>query len=303
MTFKDLYTAFYEYQKDKVRDSTMKTYRDRIKYLDILAKVKLKDFNIQHFEMWKKKVNEYPIATSYKNDIFKFVKAILNYGTKMYDYNFNKVYLKMTRFTNPNKIKKEMDFYTYDEFQKFLSYEKYQFFKAIFNTLYYMGLRKGELVGLQWTDIDLDKSIMSITKQIPSIYGASNYKITPLKTQNSNRVLPMNNVVKNALKMLKEESQKYTNYKDSWFVFGNDLPISKEKIRDRKVKICNDANMKEIRIHDFRHSCASLLINNGANITIVAKYLGHTKIEETLNTYSHMYKNKLEDIVNLINNL
>lgn len=59
--------------------------------------------------------------------------------------------------------------------------------------------------------------------------------------------------------------------------------------------------MKQIRIHDFRHSCASFLINYGASITLVAKYLGHSKIDETLNTYSHMYQNKLEDIVKLIN--
>ena len=61
--------------------------------------------------------------------------------------------------------------------------------------------------------------------------------------------------------------------------------------------------LKQIRLHDFRHSCASLLINNGANIMIVAKYLGHTKIEETLNTYSHLFKSKMEDIVELMNQL
>ena len=55
-----------------------------------------------------------------------------------------------------------------------------------------------------------------------------------------------------------------------------------------------------IRIHDFRHSCASLLIDSGANITLVAKYLGHSKIDETLNTYSHMYQNRLENIVQII---
>ena len=47
--------------------------------------------------------------------------------------------------------------------------------------------------------------------------------------------------------------------------------------------------------HDLRHSCASLLIDSGANITLVAKYLGHSKIDETLNTYSHMYQNRLEN--------
>ena len=52
--------------------------------------------------------------------------------------------------------------------------------------------------------------------------------------------------------------------------------------------------------HDLRHSCASLLIDSGANITLVAKYLGHSKIDETLNTYSHMYQNRLDTIVNII---
>ena len=58
--------------------------------------------------------------------------------------------------------------------------------------------------------------------------------------------------------------------------------------------------VKDIRIYDFRHSCASLLIDSGANITLVSKYLGHTKIDETLKTYSHMYQNRLDTIVNII---
>ena len=67
--------------------------------------------------------------------------------------------------------------------------------------------------------------------------------------------------------------------------------------------MAKEAGLKQIRLHDFRHSCASLLINNGANIMIVAKYLGHTKIDETLNTYSHLFKSKMEDIVELMNQL
>lgn len=64
-------------------------------------------------------------------------------------------------------------------------------------------------------------------------------------------------------------------------------------LRRRKNDNAKKPGVKQIRIHDFRHSCASLLINNGANITLVAKYLGHTKVDETLNAYSHMFKNKI----------
>jgi integrase len=63
------------------------------------------------------------------------------------------------------------------------------------------------------------------------------------------------------------------------------------------------ASLPHIRIHDFRHSCASLLINNGASIILVSKYLGHSNISTTLNTYSHLYKNQFDEIVNTIDNL
>lgn len=58
--------------------------------------------------------------------------------------------------------------------------------------------------------------------------------------------------------------------------------------------------MTVMTIHDFKHSCVSLLINSGTTINVVAKYLGHTKIDETLNTYSHMYQNWLNTIGNII---
>ena len=301
MTFKDLYIKFYDYQSDKVRESTMKTYRDRIKYLQLFDKVKLVDFNIKHFELWKKEVNGLPLATSYKNDLFKFVKAILNFGTKWYDFNFTAVYNKMTNFTNPNEVKKEMEFFTIDEFKQFISVENDILYKPLFETLYYMGLRLGELRGLQWKDIDFKNKIMKIHKQVPSIYGSANYKITPLKTKKSERDLPITDILIYDLKKLYNKQCEYTNFSQDWFVFGNDLPIGKSVVRVRKNKNCKLARVKQIRIHDFRHSCASLLINYGASITLVAKYLGHSKIDETLNTYSHMYKNKLDDIVELIN--
>ncbi len=83
-------------------------------------------------------------------------------------------------------------------------------------------------------------------------------------------------------------------------MFGNIDPLAATTLLDRKTKNAFMARIKDIRIHDFRHSCASLLIDSGANITLVAKYLGHSKIDETLNTYSHMYQNRLDTIFNII---
>lgn len=96
---------------------------------------------------------------------------------------------------------------------------------------------------------------------------------------------------------------QFTNYKDSQFIFGADLPLGDDAIRRRKIRNSKLANIKQIRTHDFRHSCASLLINNGADITLVAKFLGHSKIDETLNTYAHMFQNKLTNIIGIIDSL
>lgn len=84
---------------------------------------------------------------------------------------------------------------------------------------------------------------------------------------------------------------------------GDAFPISSNALADRKNANCEKAGVKQIRLHDFRHSCASLLINKGANIQVVAKYLGHTKIEETLKTYSHLFISTLDEIINVIDTL
>ena len=303
MTFKDLYTAFYEYQKDKVKETTLNTYKDRMRYMALLDNVKVKEYNIQNYELWRKKMLEYNLSNRTRNYVYKFLKTIMNFGTKWYGLNFSNIYPKMTNFTDPNEIKKEMEFWTYEEFKQFISVEKDLVFKSFFKTLYFCGLRKGEIRALTWNDINFDNSSLTVNKGLSDNVNGKKYIITSPKTLSSNRTLPMPKELVNDLLELKEYYKQFSNYSEEWFVFGGPLPLGDDKIRRRKNENCKLANVKQIRIHDFRHSCASLLINNGADITLVAKFLGHSKIEETLNTYSHMFKNKLNNIVSIIDNL
>ena len=97
--------------------------------------------------------------------------------------------------------------------------------------------------------------------------------------------------------------KEYYGFNNDFFVVSDAKPIADSNIYAKRTKLAELANLKPIRIHDFRHSCASLLINNGANVTLVAKYLGHTKIEETLNTYSHMFSTALDSVVSVIDSL
>ena len=303
LTFKQLIDEHYKYQQDKVKSTTLYNYRNMMPYLEPLFNIKVESFNIRHFELWRRYMSKKKISTRYKNVVYKYLKVVMNFGTKWYDLNFVKVYNKMTNFTNPNERKKEMSFYTPEEFQKFLSVENDVKFICAFQTLFYCGLRNGELRGLTWNDINFRKSCLSVNKNItktPDPITGKPYTVSSPKTMSSYRTIPIPNFLLEYYKDLYDDCSSYYNFNDNWYVFGNIDPLPETTLRDRKTKNAFKAGVKDIRVHDFRHSCASLLIDSGANITLVAKYLGHSKIDETLNTYSHMYQNRLENIVQII---
>lgn len=96
---------YKELEKDNLyQDVKYKLERRNIMpYLEPLFNIKVESFNIRHFELWRQSMNEKKISTRYKNGVYKYLKAVMNFGTKWYDLNFVKVYNKMTNFTNPNE--------------------------------------------------------------------------------------------------------------------------------------------------------------------------------------------------------
>lgn len=113
----------------------------------------------------------------------------------------------------------------------------------------------------------------------------------------------MSQVLTNDLKMMKYEAEKISGFNENFFIAGDIFPVCSNTLTHHKNINCKLANVKQIRLHDFRHSCASLLVNKGANVQVVAKHLGHTKFEETLKIYSHLFTSKLDEVVAIIDNL
>lgn len=243
------------------------------------------------------------LALKNKNGYYKYFKAVLNYGTKWHDFNFTKVYNKMEKFVDPNNLPKEMDYYTYEEFKQFISMIDNFEWKCLFEVLYFCGLRRGELRGLTWDNIDLEGKNLTANKNcVNEKEDAGFWKLCTPKTRTSYRTIPMPDVLADSLKAYKEECMKIKGFNEKkFFVFGGPVPIHPDTLRTKKGEYAKEAGIRVIRTHDFRHSCASLLINNEANIMIVAKYLGHAKMDETLNTYSHLFQSKLDDAVQTIN--
>lgn len=195
-----------------------------------------------------------------------------------------------------------MDFYTLDEFKQFISYAPDLISKCLFETLYYCGLRRGEARVLNWADINFASKTLRVNKNCITIGSESSnyYEITTPKTKSSTRTIPIPDILLRDLQELFNKQQMFKGFKRRWFVFGSDTPIKNTTMRSKKNKISELAGLRPIRLHDFRHSCASLLINEGVNIQVVARYLGYTKIEETLKTYAHLFISTLDEIVDVI---
>ena len=154
MTFKQQYEEFYEYKKDKVKATTLRSYRRNILQLSEFYELKIKDIRLEHYIAWRKRIGNLDNADKTKNGYYKLLKTILNYGTKWHDFNFTSIYNKMKKFNNPNKPPKEMQFYTWKEFKQFISVIDDIKWKALFEILFFCGLHRGELRGLTWDNID-----------------------------------------------------------------------------------------------------------------------------------------------------
>lgn len=306
MTFKEAYTLYYEYQKDKIKESTLKTYRDRIKYMGLLDNIELVNLNWEHYQKWRSQMNKTNLCDKYKTDIQKFIKQVLNFAEKQWDFNLRKFYNKLEPFKTPGAIKKEMDFYEPQEFFQYISVIDDLRDKCLFETLYYCGLRRSEARGLQWRHIDFKNHTLTIAQQVLNLAGnnaSSSWYIASPKTESSNRTIPVPEVLLKDLAELKKSNESFTKFKQTWFVFGDDVPITYHQIYSRNNNYCKKAGLRHIRIHDFRHSCASALISAAAPITAVSNYLGHSETTETLETYTHLVKKDYANVPKFFDSL
>lgn len=225
-------------------------------------------------------------AISHIKKIHTTLSAIFNFAIKQ-------EYIK----TNPAstvgnvdlKEERKMDYWTLEEFKQFISVIDDDFYLTLFMTLYYSGMRKGEVLALTWSDIDFDENNIRINKT------AYNGKITKPKTTGSIRTITMPKHTMRLLFMLKATKE---HYKPDYIVFGDFYKTLSTTTLDRYfAKYIKKAGVKKIRIHDLRHSHASYLINKGTIISVVAKRLGHSNPSTTLNIYSHLYPSTEKEAV------
>ncbi len=158
------------------------------------------------------------------------------------------------------------------------------------------GMRRGELLGLKWSDVDLENDGVSIRRTLTRIDNGKRVALGVPKTNRSRRTIRLTLQAVEALRrhlerQLREIEALGDLYRDEGLVFTTEVgtPVNPSNLRQRSLApLLKKAGLPHIRFHDLRHTCATLLLGKGVHPKFVQELLGHATIAITLDTYSHV---------------
>lgn len=256
------------------------------KILPTFRSVAVKEITPTMIRRWQNALLADPAGYSqtYLKTINNQMSAVMNYAVRFYGLNQNPVPL-----CGPFGKKKaaDMQFWTRDEFRRFIDCVKKPAARLAFELLFWTGMRSGELLALTLEDVDFERSRISITKTAAQVKGQR--VINPPKTPKSNRTVSVPRFI---LALIRDYADRLVDYEpqDQLFYF------TKHFLSYELDAGCKASGVKRIRVHDIRHSHASLLVEMGFSPLLISERLGHENIQTTLQTYSHLYPNKQEEV-------
>lgn len=290
MSFESLVDIYLKDCKVRLKPTTYENKKTII-YLKILPyfkEVNIKKIDAIRIRKWQNILlsdkNSY--SQTYLKSINNQISAIFNYAVQYYDLPKNPA---RTAGSIGKKKAEAMKFWTKDEFNLFEKGIENNFFsKIMFQILFYTGIRVGELLALTLEDFNFEKKSLFISKTYTRY--KKNDLIQEPKTPKSKReiLLP---------KKLCQDIQEFATARYDYQKNERLFPFTKFFLHHEMDRGCKKTGVKKIRIHDLRHSHASLLIEMGFPILVIAERLGHEDIQTTLQTYGHLYPNKQEEIV------
>lgn len=296
MTFQNLYEIYMEDMAARLKQSTLLTKKAVLQthILPFFGSKPINEIKASDVRRWQAKLMSSPnnYSQTYLKKINTELNSIINYAKRFYDLNTN----PCGKAGTIGKAKaEEMDYWTYDEYIAFREGVKDKSLSYIcFEVLYWTGMREGELLALSPADIDLDNKTISINRTYQRIEGKDVF--TSPKTRKSKRKIPIPDFL----------CQELSDYIQSRYMPDADerlFPVTKSYLSHEMIRGCKNTDVKKIRIHDIRHSHASLLINQGCDALMLADRLGHEKVSTTLNTYSHLFPHKQQELVHSLESL
>lgn len=310
MTVKELYNEYRIEKSQEIRSTSYDKMCRNLEFAVIgeLGGIRLDRLTAPILQKWKNNIGKGDRALGTKQNYYKYFKAMLNYAVKREYISRNPLDLVGNfKSTNFEPTAEKLQYYTAEEYCRFAK-EAYSSSDTIANRSYYVffsiafytGMRKGEINALKWSDIE--GNILHVRRSV-SQKMKGDYVINLPKTKASYRDLQIPTPLLDILNEHKQRQTNDTRFSNEYYVCGGIKMLPDTSIENHNEKYRTAAGLHHIRVHDFRHTHATLLINEGINIQEIARRLGHDDVQVTWKTYAHLYPREEERAVEILNKI
>jgi integrase len=297
-------------QRQSVRPRTYERYEElvRLHIAPALGRYELQKLSAQHLQAFYAKKAEEGLSATTINHFHNVLHKALDTAVK-----WNLVARNVCDLVSPPRRKRyEVHPLTLEQVHKLLAVVEGHEMEALFRLALATGLRRGELMGLKWQDINLDAGVLQVRRilsRVPSKMPGKGYVEAEPKTQKSRRSVVIAPFALEALKQHRERQREAEItagplWQDHDFVFctsiGTHLNPTRDMLDQLKV-LLKKAGLPDIRFHDLRHSAATLLLSVGVHPKVVQEILGHSQISITMDVYSHVLPGMQQEAMSRLN--
>ncbi|GAA2510109.1 site-specific integrase [Pilimelia columellifera] len=284
-------TYLAEVAAAKVRPSTLHRYREEVEHHigPLLGRHRLDKLTPVHITAFYRDRLDVLSAGSVRR-LHAVLRRALNIAVRWSVIHTNPV----TLVDAPSLPHTEVDPFTLDEARAFLKAISGLRLEARWLLAVSLGLRQGETLGLHWDDVDFESATVRIRAQLQRDPDSGELVRVDTKTARSRRTLPLPPSVLMALRVHQERQHDERTNADTWadprlvFCTGLGTPVHPRNDYRSFREILHRTGLRRVRIHDLRHTAATVLLAQGVPARVVMEILGHSQISVTLNTYAHV---------------
>jgi integrase len=288
-----------EYASMNTTDRTRESYSSIVErhLIAAIGKISLVDIQAQHIQSYyAKKLSEGRAdgkgGLSARSVVYhhRILSKALDYAVKM-----GLVVRNVAKVVEPPRVARvTMQTLSSEEVTRFLDVARETDYYVYFATLIYTGLRRGELLALRWRNLDLDSETLTVVETAYKL-GNGEYRIKEPKTAQSRRTVKLPYSLVELFKVYRADQELLRiqlgvtlNADDFVFIRPDGSPINPNAVTLAFKRIIKRAGLRAIRIHDLRHTHATLMLKSGEHPKVVSERLGHANIGITLDIYSRL---------------